>query len=216
MSEMNEKDRQWLLVGYFPQTDRRMTPGSKILLDPVMSAGFEVSIGSAGVIDPQVFSKHLSLEATLSGVFNESRCKAQIKVQAGVTDVATADVLTEFYIDIENKDWVKVETWLANDLRFCVPAIFKDIPQAGQSILFLGELKKWCDKYDETFFNIEWANISINHAMVKFQMICRDEVIVDALSEYRFAVIDDMVKIVAVANHGLENMPLTIMSEHYI
>jgi hypothetical protein len=185
MSEMNEKDRQWLLVGYFPQTDRRMTPGSKILLDPVMSAGFEVSIESAGVIDPQVFSKHLSLEATSLGVFNESRCKAQIKVQAGVTDVATADVLTEFYINVEKKDWEKIRETLADDMQFCVPAIFKEIPQAGQSILFLGELKKWCDGFAETFFNIEWANISINHAMVKFQVICDDKMIVDALSEYK-------------------------------
>ena len=210
---MIEKNRQWLLVGYFPQTDRRLTPGTKLLLDPVMSAAFEVSIESAGVIDPKVFGKHLSETATGLGVFNESRCKAQIKVQAGVTDLDTADVLANFYMDIENHDWVSTELALSEDLEFFVPAMFEDYPQANQSGLFVEQLKKWSNRYAETFFDIEWANISIDHAMVKFNVICHGEIIVDALSEYRFDLIEEEIKIVSVYNHGLENLPLQMMSD---
>ena len=209
---MNEKDRQWLLVGYFPQTGRRLTPGTKLLLDPVMSAAFEVSIDSAGVIDPKVFSKHLTENATELGVFNESRCKAQIKVQAGVTDLDTANVLANFYMNIENHDWDAMEMALFTDLEFFVPAMFKDYPQSNQRGLFVDQVKKWSNRYTETFFDIEWANISIDHAMVKFNVICLGEVIVEALSEYKFDMIGDEIKIVSVYNHGLENLPLQMMA----
>lgn len=209
---MNEKDRQWLLVGYFPQTARRLTPGSKLLLDPVMSAAFEVSIESAGVIDPKIFGKHLSETATQLGVFNESRCKAQIKVQAGVTDLETADVLANFYIDIENRNWKAMELALSDDLEFFVPAMFKDYPHADYSELFVDQIKKWSYGYSETIFDIEWANISIDHAMVKFNVICHGEIIVDALSEYKFDLVDNEIKIVSVYNHGLETLPLQMMA----
>ena len=93
-----------------------------------------------------------------------------------------------------------------------MPAMFKDYPHADYSELFVDQIKKWSYGYSETIFDIEWANISIDHAMVKFNVICHGEIIVDALSEYKFDLVDNEIKIVSVYNHGLETLPLQMMA----
>ncbi len=210
---MYEQDRQWLLVGYFPQTSRRLTPGTKLLLDPVMSAAFEVAIESAGIIDPEILSRHLNSSASTLGQFYESRCRAQIKVQAGVTDVHTAEALAQFYMDIENRRWEAVSDVLIRDLDFWVPRkLFQEHPKAQRKEIFLQQLKKWSYRYDETYFDIQWANISTDHAMVRMNVVCQGEIIVEALSEYRFDLIDDEIKLVSIFNHGLKSLALPILT----
>ena len=125
---MDEKDRQFVLVGYFPQTDRRLTPGTKLLLDPVMSASFEISIETAAIIDPDIFSRHLKIWEESNGLLRKgsnqgikSTCRAQIRTQGGVTDFNTADVLSQFYMNVENREWDKCSNVLVEDLDFWVP-----------------------------------------------------------------------------------------------
>lgn len=210
---MYEKDRQWLLVGYFPQTGRRLTPGTKLLLDPVMSAAFEVAIESAGIIDPEILGRHLNSSASTLGQFHESRCRAQIKVQAGVTDVHTAEALAQFYMDIENRRWEAVSDVLIRDLDFWVPRkLFQEHPKAQRKEIFLQQLKKWSYRYDETYFDIQWANISTDHAMVRMNVVCQEEIVVEALSEYRFDLIDDEIKLVSIFNHGLKSLALPMLT----
>ena len=210
---MYEQNRQWLLVGYFPQTSRRLTPGTKLLLDPVMSAAFEVAIESAGIIDPEILGRHLNSSASTLGQFYESRCRAQIKVQAGVTDVHTAEALAQFYMDIENRRWEAVSDVLIRDLDFWVPRkLFQEHPKAQRKEIFLQQLKKWSYRYDETYFDIQWANISTDHAMVRMNVVCQGEIIVEALSEYRFDLIDDEIKLVSIFNHGLKSLALPILT----
>tara|TARA_Y100000588_G_scaffold288780_1_gene307249 strand:- start:1444 stop:2076 length:633 start_codon:yes stop_codon:yes gene_type:complete len=210
---MYEQDRQWLLVGYFPQTSRRLTPGTKLLLDPVMSAAFEVAIESAGIIDPEILGRHLNSSASTLGQFHESRCRAQIKVQAGVTDVHTAEALAQFYMDIENRRWEAVSDVLIRDLDFWVPRkLFQEHPKAQRKEIFLQQLKKWSYRYDETYFDIQWANISTDHAMVRMNVVCQGEIIVEALSEYRFDLIDDEIKLVSIFNHSLKSLALPILT----
>jgi len=215
---MDEKDREFLLVGYFPQTDRRLPPGTKLLLDPVMSAAFEVSIETAAIIDPEIFSRHLNAAGTKeSGTWpsEQSRVKAQIMVQSGVTDINTANVLAGFYMDIEQRRWGNISNVLIDALEYWVPAIFIDAPKANEKDLFTQALKQWSYKYKETMIDIEWANISTDHAMVKFSVLCHGSKVVDALSEYKFDLIGDEVKIKSIYNHGMETLPLQMFNEKF-
>lgn len=209
---MNNKDRRFVLVGYYPQTDRELKPGTKVLLDPIMSAAFEVSLETAGIIDPDVLSKYLGVSAVAFEPINESRVKAQLRVQTGVTDFNTAEVLAQFYTDIENGDWAKCSDALVDDLDFWVPKkLFKEHPKAYRKEIFIDQLQRWSSKYDQTYFDIQWANISTDMAMVRMNVICHDEIIVEALSQYRFDLIDDEIKIVSIWNHGLKTLALPML-----
>ena len=218
---MDEKDRQFVLVGYFPQTDRRLTPGTKLLLDPVMSASFEISIQTAAIIDPDIFSRHLKIWQESNDLLrkdvkqgNKSTCRAQIRTQGGVTDFNTADVLAQFYIDAENREWDKCSDALVKDLDFWVPKkLFKEHPRANRKGIFIDQLQKWSRKYDETYFDIQWANISTSMAMVRMNVMCHGDIVVEALSEYRFDLIDDEIKIVSIWNHGLKTLALPMLTE---
>ena len=210
---MYEQDRQWLLVGYFPQTSRRLTPGTNLLLDPVMSAAFEVEIESAGIIDPEILGRHLNSSASTLGQFHESRCRAQSTPQPDDTDVHTAEALAQFYMDIENRRWEAVSDVLIRDLDFWVPRkLFQEQPKAQRKEIFLQQLKKWSYRYDKTYFDIQWANISTDHAMVRMNVVCQGEIIVEALSEYRFDLIDDEIKLVSIFNHGLKSLALPMLT----
>ena len=63
-----------------------------------------------------------------------------------------------------------------------------------------------------TYFDIQWANISTDHAMVRMNVVCQGEIIVEALSEYRFDLIDDEIKLVSIFNHGLKSLALPILT----
>jgi hypothetical protein len=105
-----------------------------------------------------------------------------------------------------------VESRLVHDLDFCVPGMFEDYPKAQRRDLFIHQLTKWSNQYKKTNFDIEWANIGTERAMIKFRMICDGEPTVDALSEYIFKKVDGELKIVSVYNHGLKTMPLAMMN----
>ncbi len=209
---MNNKDRRFVLVGYYPQTDRELKPGTKVLLDTVMSAAFEVSLETAGIIDPDVFSKYLGVSAVAFEPINESRVKAQLRVQTGVTDFNTAEVLAQFYTDVENCDWAKCSDALVDDLDFWVPKrLFREHPRANRKEIFIDQLQRWSSRYDQTYFDIQWANISTDMAMVRMNVVCHNEIIVEALSQYRFDLIDDEIKIVSIWNHGLKTLALPML-----
>ena len=209
---MNNKDRRFVLVGYYPQTDRELKPGTKVLLDPIMSAAFEVSLETAGIIDPDVLSKYLGVSAVAFEPINESRVRAQLRVQTGVTDFNTADALAQFYTDIENREWQNVSKALVDDLDFWVPRkLFREHPKANRKEIFIDQLQRWSSRYDQTYFDIQWANISTDMAMVRMNVVCHDEIIVEALSQYRFDLIDDEIKIVSIWNHGLKTLALPML-----
>ena len=209
---MNESDRRFVLVGYYPQTDRELKPGTRILLDPIMSAAFEVSLETAGIIDPDVLSKYLGVSAVAFEPINESRVRAQLRVQTGVTDFNTADALAQFYTDIENREWQNVSKALVDDLDFWVPKrLFREHPRANRKEIFIDQLQRWSSRYDQTYFDIQWANISTDMAMVRMNVVCHDEIIVEALSQYRFDLIDDEIKIVSIWNHGLKTLALPML-----
>ena len=209
---MNNSDRRFVLVGYYPQTDRELKPGTKVLLDPVMSAAFEVSLETAGIIDPDVLSRYLGVSAVAFEPINESRVKAQLRVQTGVTDFNTADVLAQFYTDIENRDWDKCFDLLVDDLDFWVPKkLFREHPRANRKNIFINQLQRWSNRYDQTYFDIQWANISTDMAMVRLNVVCHGDIIVEALSQYRFDLIDDEIKIVSIWNHGLKTLALPML-----
>ena len=134
-------------------------------------------------------------------------------VQSGVTDIHTADVLSDFYINIEERRWNDIAKLLVDDLEYCVPAVFKTSPKANEKDVFVKTLKQWCYRYKESLFDVEWANISTDHAMVKFSVLCNGMKIVDALSEYKFDQIGDEVKIKSIYNHGMETLPLQMFEK---
>ena len=47
--------------------------------------------------------------------------------------------------------------------------------------------------------------------MVRLNVVCHGDIIVEALSQYRFDLIDDEIKIVSIWNHGLKTLALPML-----
>ena len=216
-SNTDEPKMEFVTVGYIPSQGRRFPSGTKLLLDPVWSKNFEAILDQGMPIDPVVFSASMNYHEDMIRAYGKlwprgSWCRGQIKCQSGVSDQDTAETLIRFYTDVEREDWEAVESRLAHDLDFCVPGMFEDYPKAQRRDLFIHQLAKWSRQYDRTNFDIEWANISSRHAMVKFHMVTDGIFSVDALSEYWFKEVEGAILISAIYNHGLKTMPLPMMA----
>ena len=192
---------RFVTVGYIPSSENAPPPGTKILFDPVMSKNFESAVTEGIPLVPGVLVPHLN---RLSFDGNISRCRAQIMAQSGVTDVRTAETLVGFYQAVERSQWDKLSSYLDDDLDYWIPkSVFEQWKNRGhKSLLFIEQTIRWRSQYNDIWYDVEWANISSERAMIKFAVVSEGRKILTALSEYAFETVGDEVLMSAVWNHS--------------
>ena len=185
----------YVTVGYIP-TANPPTPGTKILIDPILSRNFEEMLVGGMPIVPEVFGKRTTVE---------SRCRSQILSSAGITDYNTAEALVRFYEAIQNKDWSALEGLLSDDFVYQAPDTLTAFDQANRKDLFIKGCQRWTGEYVETLFDVEWSNIWTDRGMARINIICEGNIIHEALMDYHFDLIGGEVRLTSSSNFETVN-----------
>jgi hypothetical protein len=185
----------YVTVGYIPTADPPK-PGTKILIDPILSRNFEEMLVGGMPINADVFGKRTTVD---------SRCRSQILSSAGITDYTTAETLVRFYEAIQNKDWSALEDLLSDDFVYQVPDTICTFNEANRKDLFIEGLQRWTGDYSETLFDVEWSNIWTDRGMVRLNIVCEGKIIHEALVDYHFDLIGDEVRLTAISNFNTVN-----------
>jgi hypothetical protein len=196
---------KFVTVGYIPNDeDADLTTGKTLLFDGPLAAGFEKLIAGAAVVNSAVPYKYGQTSADhWDTIVSESKCRAQLITQSGVKDPHAAEFLARFYGYIESKLWEKLENCLDDNLAW--EWDFRSLPAQSSRSLFIETVRAWRNRSDTVGFNIHWANVSSERAIVEFN--CVDEQ--DAhMTQYEYERRPTGYVITAIYNHSINRAPL--------
>ena len=205
---------KFVTVGYIPSDENTdLTTGETLLFEGPLAAGFEQLIAGAGVIKTAVPYKYGQASADdWDKIISGSKSREQIITQSGVKDPYAAEFLARFYGYIESSSWDNLENSLDDDLvwevddipAFNTPSSYF-IPSQSSRSLFIETVRAWRNRSDTVGFNIHWANVSSERAIVEFN--CVDEQ--DAhMTQYEYERRPTGYVITAIYNHSMKPVPL--------
>ena len=194
-----DQELRSVTVWYTPKNNEH-EPTSAIVLDPTLSAAFDV-LATAGLR----FDSNTVLNKFNPATWANSHCRPQIFVQKGTTDIRTADAMATFYKYIELRDWDSLSECLMPDLTTIVSdGVFDNgVTKTIGRDEYVDNVKIWASRYPATtWFDIVQAFISTNKAFIEFRIWCEGVAVVAGLSQYRFEVVDNTPVISTIYNHS--------------
>jgi hypothetical protein len=194
-----DQELQSVTVWFTPQQET-LEPGSCILLDPTISAGFEIMATASSRFESSKIIKKFN-----PATWKNTHCRAQIFSQKGTTDIRTADALAKFYRCIELRDWDSLSKCLMPNLTTVIAnGVFDHGVDMTTGIdEYINNVKVWSNHYpDTTWFDVVQAFISTDKALVEFRIWCEGVAVIAGLSQYQFEVVDNTPTISTIFNHS--------------
>ena len=194
-----DQELQSVTVWFSPQKET-LEPGSSIILDPTISAGFEIMATASSRFESSKVLKNFN-----PAKWRNTHCRAQIFSQKGTTDIRTADAMAKFYRCIEQRDWDSLSKCLMPGLTTVIaPGVFEhSVETTIGKDEYVDNVKVWSAHYPETtWFDIVQAFISTDRALIEFRIWCEGVAVVAGLSQYRFEVVDNTPMISTIYNHS--------------
>ncbi|ANS04121.1 hypothetical protein [uncultured Mediterranean phage uvDeep-CGR2-KM23-C198] len=214
---------KFVTVGYIPTEETTDLSSDEIyLFEGPLAAGFEQLLTGAAVIDPAIIEQGLNATTSKRSVWNDtniSESRAKMINQVGIKDPYAAEFLAFVYGCIEGADWKSLEDCLEPDVFWQVQNLEDFDLRTSETdghynrTMFLQCLTVWRNRFEWVKFDVKWANISSERAVVNFNMVGNGDYSEEVLTLYEFKRIGGKYTISAIANHA-KTSPLMLTTPH--